>query len=175
MIIIRHEDQPWEEWRPGVFTRAWSGACFGSKEMMMGEQKFAPGAQSPLHWHYSEEQVTVISGRAEAWCDDDTEIAEAGTTLVFPRQSMHGFMNIGDDELHIVGGFPWPFLEAYFKHDPPGVVTREYEAWEGGHARKLYPTQVDALGGPGPQPHPGHHHPGHHHRGHHEPGHHHPA
>lgn len=150
MVVIRHEEQPWEEWRPGVLTRAWSGASLGSNELMMGEQKFIPGAQSPRHWHYSEEQVTILSGRAEAWCDDEKQIAEAGTTLVFPPRSIHGFINVGDRELHIVGGFPWPFLEAYFEHDPPGVVTREYEAWDNGQARKLIPKVVDALGGPGP-------------------------
>lgn len=150
MIIVSHEEQPWEEWRPGVWTRAWSGASLGSNEMMMGEQRFVPGGQSPLHWHYSEEQVTVLTGEAEAWCDGEVVEVGGGHTLIFPARSMHGFKNIGEDELHIVGGFPWPFLEAYFKHDPPGVVTREYEAWNNGQARKLYPQDIDALGGPGP-------------------------
>ena len=150
MIVIHHDEQPWEEWRPGVLTRAWSGASLGSSQMMMGEQKFVPGGQSPKHWHYTEEQVTVLSGTAEAWCDDETLVAGVGTTLVFPAHSIHGFMNVGEDELHIVGGFPLPFLEAYFVHDEPGVVTREYEAWDNGHARKLIPHRVNALGGPGP-------------------------
>ena len=150
MIIIVHEEQPWEEWRPGVLTRAWSGASLGWSDMLLGEQKLVPGGQSPLHWHYSEEQVTILSGTAEAHCDGELVVLPHGHTVVFPPRSMHGFKNIGDEELHIVGGFPWPFLEAYFKHDPPGVVTREYEAWNDGHGRKLYPQEVDSLGGPGP-------------------------
>jgi oxalate decarboxylase/phosphoglucose isomerase-like protein (cupin superfamily) len=97
----------------------------------------SPGTQSPLHWHYVEEQLVVVVGTAEVHCDGETITVGPGQTVVFPARLVHGFKNVGDEELHVIGAWPWPFLEVYFDQDPPGVVTRQYEAWEEGGARKL--------------------------------------
>jgi quercetin dioxygenase-like cupin family protein len=151
MVVVNHEERPWEEWRKGVLTRAWSGLSLGSAELTMAEQRMIPGAQSPLHWHYSEEQIVVLSGLAQVYCDEELLTVGSGNTVVFPPRSTHGFKNMGEDELHIMAAFSWPFLEIYYDHDPPGVVTREFEQWDGGNARKLGSTKVDAaFGGPGP-------------------------
>jgi uncharacterized cupin superfamily protein len=116
----------------------------------MAEQLMEPGAQSPLHWHYSEEQIVVLSGEVEAYCDEELQVVGAHNTIVFPPRSMHGFKNITDAEVHIMAGFSWPFVEIYYHHDAPGVVTREFEAWEGGTARKLAAIDATkAFGGPG--------------------------
>lgn len=150
MVVVKHDELPWEEWREGVLTRAWSGLSLGSAELTMAEQQMVPGGQSPLHWHYSEEQIVILSGLAEVYCDEELVTLGSGNTVVFPPRSMHGFKNAGGEELHIMAAFSWPFMEIYYRHDPPGVVTREFEAWEGGQARKLGPTTVEkAFGGPG--------------------------
>lgn len=135
--VIDHSRHQWEERRPGVTSRAWSGAIFGSAEITIVEQKMAPGTRSPLHWHYVEEQIVLLAGKADIMCDSETRTVGAGNTVIFPARAIHGFENVGEDELHIIGAWPWPFFELYFEHDPPGVVTRQYEALGDGQLRKL--------------------------------------
>lgn len=146
MIIIQHEDQKWEEWRPGVRTRCWSNAHEGANNLMVAEQIFQPGTEAPTHWHYVEEHVSFLSGSCEVWCDGVRTQVQSAATIIFPPRSKHGFVNNGDEELHVVGSLSLPYMEVYFEHDPDGVVTREYEADGDGSPRKLHPMSVEALG-----------------------------
>ena len=88
MIFVKHDEQPWHTWRPGVISRMWSGAASGAIALHMGEQWFDPGSGAPLHWHYYEEHVTILEGNAEVYYDGETRILEGGSTVVFlPRRS----------------------------------------------------------------------------------------
>jgi quercetin dioxygenase-like cupin family protein len=103
-------------------TRMWSGASAGAVALHMGEQYFEPGTGAPTHWHYYEEHVTLLEGRAAVWVDDEREILEAPATVVFPPQSRHGFQNVGEGTLHICGATNWPVNESFFVDDSGAVV-----------------------------------------------------
>ena len=47
MKIIKHAEQPREEWRTGVTTRMCVSAVLGSKELCIFEQWCAPGTGAP--------------------------------------------------------------------------------------------------------------------------------
>lgn len=122
MIYVRHDEQLWHTWRPGVTARMWSGAAGGAVAMHMGEQFFEPGTGAPLHWHYYEEHVTVLSGKAEVYYDGEKQILEGGTTVVFLPQKVHGFVNIGQEPLHICGATNWPVNESFFVDEEGNAV-----------------------------------------------------
>ena len=137
MDILYHDDQEWEVWRGGVLTRLWAAASKGSKELCIGEQILEPDSEAPLHWHYSEEVVTILEGSARVTVDNTSVEVDRAATVVFPAQSRHGFVNIGPGKLHIVGTFAWPFYETYWVDGPEDRFTREWEAQEGGARRVL--------------------------------------
>lgn len=129
MKVVRHEEQQWHEWRPGVKTRMWSGASAGAIAMHMGEQYFEPGTGAPTHWHYYEEHVTILEGTAEVWVDDERIVIDGGATVVFPPLSHHGFRNIGEQPLHICGATNWPVNESFFV-DESGEVVDTMRWWQ---------------------------------------------
>jgi quercetin dioxygenase-like cupin family protein len=83
MIVIKHEEQPWEEWRPGVVSRAWATAATGAQQVRIAEQIFDPGTEAPIHWHYFEENITILRGQAEFWVDGERRVVGPGTTVVY--------------------------------------------------------------------------------------------
>lgn len=137
ILLLRHDDQPWEEWRGGVETRLWAAASTGAQQLCIGEQILQVGSEAPLHWHYSEEIVTVLSGVARVTVDNETEEVEGPATVIFPAQSHHGFVNVGDDLLRILGVFAWPVYETYWVNGPEDRFTREWEIQEAGIRRVL--------------------------------------
>jgi mannose-6-phosphate isomerase-like protein (cupin superfamily) len=114
MMIVSHEDQAREVWRPGVETRMYVSAGQGATQLCIFEQWVAPAAGPPTHWHPVEEVLTVISGKAEMWLDDEPAVLTAGQSLIVPAHRRHGFRNVGTDTLHIQAVVAAPFLELTF-------------------------------------------------------------
>ncbi|MFZ5674889.1 MAG: cupin domain-containing protein [Pseudomonadota bacterium] len=112
MMVINHTGHPREEWRPGVETRMLSSALTGARELCLFEQWVAPGAGTPTHAHPVEEVLTVLSGQAEMWLDDQRATLTAGQALVVPALRKHGFRNTGADMLHIHAVLASPVFEA---------------------------------------------------------------
>jgi len=131
LIYVKHDEQPWHTWRPGVRTRMWSGAAAGAIALHMGEQLFEPGTGAPPHWHYYEEHVTLLEGRAEIFYDGEREILEAPATVVFMPQKVHGFRNVGETPLHICGATNWPVNESFFV-DGDGEALDTMRWWQSG-------------------------------------------
>jgi mannose-6-phosphate isomerase-like protein (cupin superfamily) len=103
-LVIDHATQERASWRPGNLTQLKVGAQNGSERVAMAEQWFEPGTGAPTHTHHDvEEVITILAGRAEFWCDDERAIVEAEQSIVLPPFSWHGFTNIGDGELHLLG------------------------------------------------------------------------
>jgi quercetin dioxygenase-like cupin family protein len=142
MLMHRHDDMPWHGWREGVRSRVWSSAQHGANGMHMGEQIFQPGYGVPVHWHYYEEHVTVFRGTAEFTVGDEKEIVVGPTTVILPPQSTHGFVNAGEDELHIIGAANWPIHETMYAEDPEGTVTRGWEPGVEGRRRMVDSKQA---------------------------------
>ena len=87
VIFVKHDEQPWHTWRPGVKTRMWSGASAARSPCTWGSSTSSPGTGAPLHWHYYEEHVTLLEGTAEVFYDGEREMLEAPATVVFmPRR-----------------------------------------------------------------------------------------
>jgi quercetin dioxygenase-like cupin family protein len=137
MIVIRHDEQPWEQWRPGVVSRAWATAATGAQQVRIAEQIFDPGMEAPTHWHYFEENITVLRGQAEFWVDGELRVVEPGTTVVVLATKRHGFRNIGDEPLHILASMSWPINEMIYEEDEPGEAWRAGELLDGGARRKI--------------------------------------
>lgn len=73
------------------------------------------GHGPPTHAHPVEEVLTVLSGEAEMWIDEERAILRNGQSLVIPAQRKHGFRNTGTETLHIYAVLASPIFEALFE------------------------------------------------------------
>lgn len=62
-----------------------------------------PGEGPGLHWHPYSETWVVLEGTARITIGDETFIAGAGDTATGPARIPHGFTNVGDGMLRILG------------------------------------------------------------------------
>ncbi len=129
MKPIAHQECLWEEWRPNVQTRMLISAARGSTQLCIFEQLIAPGAGAPTHSHPVEEVLTVLSGEAEIWMDDERIVIPAGNSFIVPAGRSHGFRNSGVTTLHIHAVLASPVFEAL----PEGAteLTRRWETVSG--------------------------------------------
>ncbi len=90
-----------EMWRDGVETRLLVAAENGARELCIFEQWISPGTGAPTHLHPVEEVLTVLSGVADVWVDDERFSLTAGQSAIVPARSRHGFANTGTGTLHV--------------------------------------------------------------------------
>ncbi len=124
MLIIDHERQSREEWRPGVTTRMQVSAVTGSVQLCVFQQWCDPGKGAPTHLHAVEEILTVLDGQAEFWLEDDRTNLTAGQSMLVPAGRKHGFRNIGTGTLHVQATLAAPIFEASF--DDQKEVSRRW-------------------------------------------------
>jgi mannose-6-phosphate isomerase-like protein (cupin superfamily) len=84
----------------------------GATQLCIFEQWVEPAVGAPTHWHPVEEVLTVLSGEAEMWIDDEYVTLIAGQSLVVPTKKKHGFRNVGSETLHIHAVLASPIFEA---------------------------------------------------------------
>jgi quercetin dioxygenase-like cupin family protein len=101
MQVIDPRDMPRETWRPGAETRMRASAVNGATQLCIFEQWLAPGAGAPTHSHPVEEVLTVLSGEAEMWLEEQRMVVLSGQSLIVPAGRNHGFHNSGTTTLHI--------------------------------------------------------------------------
>ena len=99
--MVSHGDQPQEEWRAGVATRMRVSGRNGATQLCIFEQWVAPAAGAPTHQHPVEEVLTVLSGEAEMWIDEEHVVLTGGQSLIVPARREHGFRNVGSTTLHV--------------------------------------------------------------------------
>lgn len=114
MKPVIHQDQQREQWRAGVETRMQVLARNGAAYLCLFEQWVAPAAGAPTHWHPVEEVLTVITGNAEMWIDEEHTVLTAGQSLVVPAFRKHGFRNVGSNTLHVHAVLASSIFEATF-------------------------------------------------------------
>ena len=90
----------------------------GAAELCIFEQWLARAASAPTHTHPVEEVLTVISGEAEMWIDENHVVVTDGHSLIVPAQRKHGFRNVGSETLHIHAVLASPIFEASLKGPP---------------------------------------------------------
>lgn len=142
MLVVEHEKVAWEQWRPGVRSRAWATAASGARQVRIAEQILDPGMQAPPHWHYFEENITVLAGTARFTVDGESAELGPGHTVIVHSMAVHGFVNIGDEPLHIIASMGWPVNEMNYV-DKPESVFRAGEAVDEGRRRRLVATEAD--------------------------------
>ncbi|MBS1895527.1 MAG: cupin domain-containing protein [Actinobacteria bacterium] len=121
MLLISHDNEPWEEWRPGVHSRAWATASNGACQVRIAEQKLEPGCEAPPHWHYFEENITVVAGLAELSVGEETAEVGPGNTVIVPATARHGFRSVGDVPLHVIASMGWPINEINYESNPDEI------------------------------------------------------
>jgi quercetin dioxygenase-like cupin family protein len=114
MHIIEHDQQPSEDWRPGVSTRMRISAQTGAIQLTVFEQWVEPGLGAPDHRHTVEEIGTVIDGQAEFRMEEQRAIMCAGQSIVVPAGTRHGFRNTGQELLHVQFILAAPVFEATY-------------------------------------------------------------
>lgn len=130
-------DRVWEEWRPGVKSRSWSGQIDGARAIRVGEQIFQPGSIGvPAHWHTYEEQILVLDGTIRIEVDGEERLLPAPACVIIPAKAVHSFSCAGDEPLHILGALGSPIHESFFVSFPQDEAIREYEANYPGGARR---------------------------------------
>jgi mannose-6-phosphate isomerase-like protein (cupin superfamily) len=102
MNPIIHEAQAKEEWRVGVVTRMRVSELTGSEALCIFEQWCDPGTDAPTHTHKVEEVLSVISGKAEVRLGDKLATLTQNESVIVPAELIHGFRNIGNEELHML-------------------------------------------------------------------------
>jgi len=142
-FVVSMEDRPWEEWRPGVMTRSWSGEVDGASQVRVGEQIFQPGSGVPEHFHTYEEHLLVLEGALKVEVDGKTHVVQAPACVIFPPQTAHSFGCSGDKPVHLYGALGAPIHESFFTSFPEGEAIREYEANSSAGARRR--VRVDPI------------------------------
>ena len=112
--MIVHDTQLREEWRKGVGTRMHVSAQNGAAQLCIFEQWIEGAMGAPTHWHPVEEVLTVLSGIAEMWIEDNKQILTPGQSLIIPARKSHGFRNVGTKSLHIHAVLASSHFEATF-------------------------------------------------------------
>lgn len=62
-----------------------------------------PGQGADLHWHPYSETWIVLEGTARITVGDTELIARAGDTATAPAGVWHGFKNVGEGRLQLIG------------------------------------------------------------------------
>jgi quercetin dioxygenase-like cupin family protein len=95
-IVSRGEDLNWFDTMPGeqMAIRVHSKDVGGAFTIL--EVRVPPFSGPPLHYHKEREEIfEVIEGRFRFHCAGEEFEAEPGTSVVVPRNSVHGWVNLG--------------------------------------------------------------------------------
>ncbi len=114
MQVIDLNQQPRDEWRPGVLTRMRTSAVNGAGQLCIFEQWCETGHGAPTHLHAVEEVLHVLDGQAEVWIGDERATLIGGQLVIVPAGRKHGFSNTGSKTLHIQSTLAAPVFEAAY-------------------------------------------------------------
>ena len=114
MQVIDLNQQPRDEWRPGVLTKMRTSAVNGAGQLCIFEQWCEIGHGAPTHLHAVEEVLHVLDGQAEVWIGDDRATLTGGQLVIVPAGRKHGFSNTGTSVLHIQSTLASPVFEAAY-------------------------------------------------------------
>lgn len=96
--ILVPEGLPVKDRSNGVVTTPLVTAGRGSKSMLNGITRIAPGAAVPLHIHNCEESVVVMSGTGKVHIDGVETPVALGITSWIPPEVPHCFLNLEGSE-----------------------------------------------------------------------------
>jgi quercetin dioxygenase-like cupin family protein len=114
MRVVDLNDEPRDEWRPGVLTRMRTSAGNGATQLCLFEQWCDPGHGAPTHLHAVEEVLHVLDGEADVWVGEEHRTLKPGQLAIVPAGVKHGFSNCGTGTLHIQSTLAAPVFEAAY-------------------------------------------------------------
>jgi mannose-6-phosphate isomerase-like protein (cupin superfamily) len=125
MTVVRKADKPDASWRPGKQGTLHAAASVGGTEkLIVNESWNEPGVGAPTHMHPDglEEILMILEGTAEVWIDGEHSTLEAGDLAIFRPYTHHGFKNVGDGTLRVLGIFSAAVAPTIFDDEPDKVV-----------------------------------------------------
>lgn len=102
----------------------------GTESIGMVYFELEPGDSLGLHTDSPDEFVVVLSGTAFATVGDEQGEIGAGSVAFIPSMVPHGFENVGDDMLKVIGIFPTSDVVSTFEYvlQPFGTRVLEFKA-----------------------------------------------
>src|SRR4051812_44958125 len=92
VVAVSVGERKWEEWRPGVKSRSWSGQIDGAQQIRVGEEIFELGSiEVPAHWHPYEEQVLVLAGMIAIEVSGETRNLQEPACVIMPPRAVPSF------------------------------------------------------------------------------------
>ena len=114
----------------GVTTVLHASRSSGSTQICVLEQTHAPGEITPTHQHRdSEETIPVLQGQGEFWAGDESVVLEAGSTILIPPHTWHGFRNVGEGPLRIIASIAGESQLVEYESDPGTAIEVGSDAW----------------------------------------------
>ena len=107
----------------GVVTTPLVTAGRGSRSMLNGITRIAPGAAVPLHIHNCEESVVVMSGTGKVHIDGAEYPVAPGVTSWIPPEVPHCFLNLEGSEPLVIF-WTYASIDATRTVIATGVTTR---------------------------------------------------
>ena len=104
----------------GVTMRLLMGPAQGAPFFNMRVFEVQPGCATPLHSHWWEHEVFVLSGRGVANTGTEETPLEHGSTVFVPGGDRHQFRNTGDGVLRFICVVPQEWLEGASALSLPG-------------------------------------------------------
>ena len=105
MIVLKEEQLPWSV-VPRITTRVHAQAALGTRQTTLWEQRIEPGGFIPIHYHDTEEVITVLEGAITLNDGESHRTLHAPATLLIPANELHGIEVYGKDQVHLVAAFP---------------------------------------------------------------------
>lgn len=105
MIVLEKEQLPWAV-VPRITTRVHAQATLGTQRTTLWEQRIEPGGFIPIHYHDTEEVITVLEGAITLNDGESQRTLHAPATLLIPANELHGIEVYGNAQVHLVAAFP---------------------------------------------------------------------
>ena len=102
LMEVSYEDDPTMRVNSGGFP-FFVGT--GTKSTAVVYFEIEPGHRLATHTDSAEEILLILEGEAEATVGDERGRVSAGEIAVLPAMVPHGFRNIGDETVRVVGFF----------------------------------------------------------------------
>ena len=135
-IVTRSEDLNWFDTMPGeqMAIRVPSTEVGGAFTVL--EVLVPAFSGPPLHYHKDREEIfEILEGRFRFHCAGEEFEAGPGTTIVIPRNSVHGYVNLGPGVARILFLFVPGDNEEFFPQigqTPPegwAALASEHDIW----------------------------------------------
>jgi quercetin dioxygenase-like cupin family protein len=135
-IIGRGEDLSWFDTMPGeqIAFRVHSRDVGGAFTIM--EARVPAFTGPPLHYHKEREEIfEVLDGKFRFYCAGEEFEVAAGTSVVAPRNAVHGWVNMEPESARMLFTFVPGGIDEFFpligRTPPDGWpdLARQYDIW----------------------------------------------